>query len=113
LAQGLVPRVLTNNLNVTIAGTLSMAGLGVASFRYGTQADNAVELQVVTGTGKIVVCSREENRELFDAVRCSLGQFGIITRAKVRLRRCKPKVRKYYLLYDDLGALMADAKRVM
>jgi FAD/FMN-containing dehydrogenase len=90
-----------------------MAGLGVASFRYGTQADNVTELQVVTGTGDIVVCSREENRELFDAVRCSLGQFGIITRAKVRLRRCQPKVRKYYLLYDDLGALMEDSKKVM
>jgi cytokinin dehydrogenase len=113
LEKGLVPRVLTNNLNVTIGGTVSMAGLGVASFRYGTQADNVDELEVVTGTGEIVVCSREENRELFDAVRCSLGQFGIITRAKVRLRHCKPKVRKYYLLYDDLGTLMADAKRVM
>ncbi|HEX2644161.1 MAG TPA: FAD-binding protein [Thermoanaerobaculia bacterium] len=111
--QGLVPRVLTNNLGVSISGTLSMAGLGVASFRYGTQADNAVELQVVTGAGDIVVCSREENRELFDVVRCGLGQFGIITRAKIRLRHCKPNVRKYYLLYDDLGALMEDAKNVM
>ncbi len=111
--QGLVPRVLTNNLGVSISGTLSMAGLGVASFRYGTQADNAVELLVVTGAGDIVTCSREENRELFDVVRCGLGQFGIIVRAKVRLRRCKSTVRKYYLLYDDLGALMADAKKVM
>lgn len=111
--QGLVPRVLTNNLGVSISGTLSMAGLGVASFRYGTQADNAVELLVVTGAGDIVTCSREENRELFDVVRCGLGQFGIIIRAKVRLRRCKSTVRKYYLLYDDLGALMEDAKKVM
>ncbi len=110
---GLVPRVLTNNLNVSISGTLSVAGLGVASFRYGTQADNVVELQVVTGTGEIVTCSREENRELFDVVRCGLGQFGIITRDKVLLRRSKPKVRKYYLLYDDLCVLMEDARKVM
>ena len=113
LEKGLVPRVLTNNLNVAVSGTLSMAGLGVASFRYGTQADNAVELEVVTGTGDIVTCSREQNRELFDVVRCGLGQFGIITRAKVRLRRCKSMVRKYYLLYDDLGVLMEDQKKVM
>ncbi len=90
-----------------------MAGLGVASFRYGTQADNAVELEVVTGAGEIVTCSREQNRELFDVVRCGLGQFGIITRAKIRLRRCKPNVRKYYLLYDDLGAFMQDAEKIM
>jgi len=113
LAQGLVPPVLTNNLGVSIAGTLSMAGLGVASFRYGTQADNALELEVVTGAGEIVTCSREANRELFDVVRCGLGQFGIITRAKIRLRRAKPRVRMYYLLYDDLGVLMEDVQRIM
>ncbi len=113
LEHDLVPRVLTNNLGVSLGGTLSMAGLGVASFRYGTQADNAVELEVVTGTGEIVTCSRTAHGELFDAVRCGLGQFGILTRAKVRLRACKPRVRKYYLLYDDLGVLMEDVKRVM
>ncbi|HTQ78472.1 MAG TPA: FAD-binding protein [Thermoanaerobaculia bacterium] len=113
LEKGLVPRVLTNNLGVSISGTLSMAGLGVASFRYGTQADNALELEVVTGTGEVVVCSREAHRDLFDSVRCGLGQFGIITKAKMRLRACKPKVRKYYLLYDDLGVLMEDVQRVM
>jgi cytokinin dehydrogenase len=113
LEKGLVPRVLTNNLGVTISGTLSVAGLGVASFRYGAQADNALELEVVTGTGEIVTCSREANRDLFDAVRCGLGQFGIITQAKLRLRACKNKVRKYYLLYDDLGILMEDVQGVM
>lgn len=111
--RGLVPRVLTNNLNVTLAGTTSVAGLGVASFRYGTQADNAVELEVVTGAGDIIICSRDRNQDLFNAVRCGLGQFGIITRVKTRLRRCKPKVRMYHLLYDDLGVFMKDAELVM
>ena len=77
--RGLVPPVLTNNLGVSIAGTLSVAGLGVASYRYGTQADNALELEVVTGEGEVVTCSAEENRDLFDVVRCGFGQFGIIT----------------------------------
>jgi len=111
--QGLVPRVLTNNLNVTLAGTTSVAGLGVASYRYGTQADNAVELEVVLGTGEVVTCSRQHNSEVFDALRCSLGQFGIITRVKTRLRKCKPKVRMYHLLYDELGDFMQDAEAVM
>ncbi len=112
-AQGLVPPVLTNNLGVTIAGTLSMAGLGVASFRHGTQADSALELEVVTGTGEVVTCSREQHRELFDMVRCGLGQFGIITRARIRLRRCQPNVRMYTLIYDDLKTFMDDSLVVM
>src|SRR6185295_13744539 len=111
--RGLVPPTLTNNLGVTIAGTTSMAGLGVASFRYGSQADNALEIEVVTGEGEIAVCSRERNPELFDAVRCTLGQIGIITRVKTRLRKALPHVRQYTLVYDDLGNFMADAKKVM
>jgi cytokinin dehydrogenase len=111
--RGLVPPVLTNNLGVSIAGTTSVAGLGVASFRYGTQADNAVELEVVTGAGEVVVCSRERNRELFDVVRCGLGQFGIITRVKTRLRPCQQKIRMFHLLYDDLGVFMRDAEAIM
>lgn len=110
---GYVPPVLTNNLGVSIAGTTSVAGLGVASYRFGTQADSAVEIEVVTGAGEIVTCSREENRELFDAVRCGFSQFGIITRIKTKIRPCKQKIRMYHLLYDDLGDFMKDAEKVM
>jgi cytokinin dehydrogenase len=111
--QRLSPPVLTNNLDVTVGGTLSMAGLGVASWRHGTQADNCMELEVVTGTGEIVRCSVIENRELFDAVRCGAGQFGIITEAVLKVRRHAPHFRSFYLLYDDLAALLGDLKTVM
>ncbi len=111
--RGLVPPVLTNNLGVSIAGTVSVAGLGVASYRYGTQADNVLELEVVTGEGEITTCSPDRNRDLFDVARCGFGQFGVITRAKLRLRPCRPKVRMYYLLYDDLGTFMKDAEKIM
>ncbi|HKB08583.1 MAG TPA: FAD-binding protein [Candidatus Polarisedimenticolia bacterium] len=111
--QNLVPPVLTNNLGVTIGGTLSVAGLGIASFRFGAQGDNVTEMEVVTGAGDVVACSEAKDREVFDVVRSTLGQFGVITRAKLKLRRCKPKTRTYYLLYDDLGAIMRDAHAIM
>ena len=111
--MGLVPPTLTNNLGVTIGGTLSVAGLGVASFLHGAQGDNALELEVVTGAGDIVECSPSKNADLFDSVRSSLGQFGVITRAKVRLRRFRPNVRIYFLLYDDLGTFMKDSVVLM
>lgn len=112
-ARGLVPPVLTNNLAVTVSGTTSVAGLGVASFRHGTQADQALEIECVTGEGEVVVCSRERESELFDMVRCSLGQIAAITRVRTRLRETAPRVRQYTLVYDDLGRFMADAARVM
>lgn len=113
LPHARLPPVLTNNLRVTVGGTLSTAGLGVSSFRYGTQADHCLELEVVTAAGERVTCSETGNRELFDAVRCGLGQWGIITRAKVRLRPVRPMVRTYYLLYDRLEALMRDLEPLL
>jgi cytokinin dehydrogenase len=111
--ESLSPPVLTNNLDVTVGGTLSTAGLGVASWREGTQADNCLELQVVTGQGEILHCSAEEHRDLFDAVRAGVGQFGIITEATLKIRRHRPSYRSFYVLYDDLGALLEDLKRLM
>jgi len=111
--QQLSPPVLTNNLGVTIGGTLSSAGLGVASWRHGTQADNCLELEVVTGEGEIVRCSSQQNQDLFDGVRAGMGQFGVITGATLKIRTHQPRFRSYYLLYDDLGVLLDDLKVVM
>jgi len=113
VSRRLSPPVLTNNLDVTVGGTLSMGGLGVSSWRYGTQADNCLSLEVVTGTGQIVQCSETENRDLFDAARCGAGQFGVITEAALKLRRHAPRFRSFYLLYDNLAALLDDLKIVM
>jgi cytokinin dehydrogenase len=109
----LVPPVLTNNLSVTVGGTLSIAGIGVASFRYGTQGDNVRELDVVTGTGNLVTCDRKRNADLFWGALSGLGQVGVITRARLDLRRFKPMTRTYYLLYRDLPTFLDDAKRAM
>ena len=109
----LVPRVLTNNLGVTIGGTLSIAGIGVASFKYGSQGDNVLELDVVTGEGELVTCSPETESDLFWSVIAGLGQVGIITRARLALRRMKAMTRTYYLLYDDLRRFLDDARAAM
>lgn len=110
---GMVPRVLTNNLGVTVGGTVAMAGIGVASFKYGSQGDNVVEMDVVTGEGKLVTCSPEKNEDLFWGTIAGLGQVGTITRARLQLRRMKPMSRTYYLLYDDLRVFLDDARMAM
>ena len=107
LPAGRVPRVLTNNLDTTVGGTLAMAGVGTSSHRYGTQADNVERLHVVTGSGVAARCSRDENPDLFDAARCGLGQFAVITRARLVLRAAGTAVRTERLAYHGLDGLLA------
>lgn len=108
LPHKVAPPVLTNNFDVTIGGTCSAGGLGQNSFRYGSQADNCLAVEVVTAAGDIVWCTPEENSELFYHILCGYGQFGIMTRIQHRLKRYKPYTRTYFLRYDDLGSLLRD-----
>jgi FAD/FMN-containing dehydrogenase len=109
--RGLTPPIVTDWLGVSVGGTLSMGGFGFMSFRRGTQMDNLLELEVVTGAGERVVCSREHNPELFDIVRGTHGKFGIITRARIPLEPAPPKVRMVQACYGSARAMLNDLER--
>ncbi|KAM7512986.1 hypothetical protein LguiB_011861 [Lonicera macranthoides] len=85
LDHGLSPVSWTDYLYLTVGGTLSNAGISGQSFRCGPQISNVHELDVITGKGEFVTCSKRMNSELFYAVLGGLGQFGIITRARIVL----------------------------
>ena len=104
--------VLTDSAFPTVGGTLSAGGFGAASVRFGAQVGHVERLEVVTPAGDLVTCSRESERELFDAVRAGQGQFGVITRAWLRLRRCPSRIRYYHLRYVDMDRLADDVERL-
>ncbi|MEA2600674.1 MAG: cytokinin dehydrogenase [Acidobacteriota bacterium] len=108
LSRGTAPPTLTDYIDLSIGGTLSVGGVGGQAFREGPQVSNVLELQVVTGRGQIVTCSPTQRRQLFDAVRAGLGQFGVIVRARVRLVSVQPSTRFYTAKYDDLHVFLQD-----
>jgi cytokinin dehydrogenase len=85
LPHGLTPPVLTDYLELSVGGTLSVGGVGGASPHYGAQADNVLELEVVTGAGQRAVCSPTRAPELFYAVLAGLGQCAVLVRATLRM----------------------------
>ncbi|HEX3763892.1 MAG TPA: FAD-binding protein [Kofleriaceae bacterium] len=107
-AHGATPPVFTDYVHLSVGGTLSVGGIGGTSQHFGVQVDNVDELDVVTGRGERVVCSRASHRELFEAVLAGAGQCAIIVRAKLRLVRAAPQARVFLLFYDDLDAYLAD-----
>ena len=86
----------------------------MASFKYGSQGDNVLEMDVVTGAGETVTCGPDgPEEELFWSVVAGLGQVAIATRLRLQLRRFKPMTRTYYVLYDDIHRFLSDSEKIM
>jgi cytokinin dehydrogenase len=112
LAQGLRPPALTGYTNLSVGGTLSVGGISVSN-RAGAQVDNVKELSVVTGDGRLVRCSRQRNRVLFEGVLAGLGQCGIITRAVLELVPAEPQARSFLATYTDGAAFFSDLRTLL
>lgn len=110
LAQGLTPPVLTDFIELSVGGTLSVGGIGGATNRYGLQVDNVLELQVVTGTGELRACSPSLRPELFNAVLGGLGQFALIVSATLKLIAAPSQARVYRLFYSELEVFTRDQR---
>ncbi|MBW4633922.1 MAG: FAD-binding protein [Iphinoe sp. HA4291-MV1] len=110
LERQLTPPVLTDYIELSVGGTLSVGGIGGAAHRYGVQVDNVLEVQVVTGEGKLKVCSPFQKRDLFEAVLAGLGQCGIIVRATIRLIPAATHTRVFLLYYDNLATFTRDQR---
>jgi DMATS type aromatic prenyltransferase len=111
-AHGLAPPVLTDYLGLSVGGTLSVGGVGGASFRHGLQTDQVLELRVVTGRGDVRTCSAQQDRELFDACRAGLGQVAIIVAARLRLSPAPARVRVARITHDALAPFLEDQSRL-
>ena len=112
LAKNLTPPVFADTMTLTVGGTLSVGGLGNTSQHFGAQVDNATELDVVTGDGRLVTCSLQRESELFNMVIAGLGQCGIIVRARIRLVPAPRGVVLHNLVYDDLETYISDQKQI-
>ncbi|CAK9167060.1 unnamed protein product [Ilex paraguariensis] len=136
LEHGLAPVSWTDYLYLSVGGTLSNAGISGQSFRYGPQISNVHEMDIITGeynvdihrfwlvtslshlgdllgTGELVTCSKQWNSELFFAVLGGLGQFGIITRARIVLDKAPNRVKWVRLLYSDFSTFTRDQEKLI
>ncbi|KAF3442002.1 hypothetical protein FNV43_RR15918 [Rhamnella rubrinervis] len=113
LRHGLAPKSWTDYLYLTVGGTLSYAGISGQAFRHGPQIDNVYQLEVVTGKGEVVTCSENQNADLFYGVQGGLGQFGIITRARISLEPAPKMVKWIRVLYSDFALFTKDQEHLI
>ena len=111
-ARGLTPPALTGFLGLSFGGTLSLGGIPPA-IQSGGQVDSVLELEVVTGTGELRRCSPTQDADLFEAVLAGLGQFGIITKATVKLGPAPTRVHGHELAYPEIDSFFKDFKTLL
>jgi len=77
---------------VGVAGLTLGGGLGYLTRRFGWAVDNLVEVEIVTADGRARHASRDENAELFWAIRGAGANLGVVTSFTFRLHEVGPTV---------------------
>lgn len=85
LQYGLLPTVVPQLKTITVGGAVSGVGIESSSFRYGLVHETVLEMEILLGDGRIVVCSPAQNPDLFFGFPNSYGTLGYALRLKIRL----------------------------
>ncbi|ELZ82254.1 FAD linked oxidase [Haloferax larsenii JCM 13917] len=75
-----------------LAGLTLGGGFGYLTRRFGWTVDNLLEVEIVTADGEVRRASRDENEDLFWAIRGAGHNFGVITSFTFRLHEVGPMV---------------------
>ncbi|KAI1280777.1 L-gulonolactone oxidase [Halotydeus destructor] len=84
--HGLALSVLGSVSDLTLAGIISTATHG-SGIKYRVNAAYVTELELLTSSGDLVKCSREEKPEVFNSALCGLGAIGVLVSATIQ---CEP-----------------------
>jgi FAD/FMN-containing dehydrogenase len=80
------------NSTTGVAGLTLGGGFGWLSRKYGLSVDNLVSADVVTAKAELVHASKEQNADLFWALRGGGGNFGVVTNFEFALHPVGPNV---------------------
>jgi FAD/FMN-containing dehydrogenase len=112
IAHGLMPAVVPELEGITIGGAVSGCSIESTSFHHGGFHDTCLEYEVVTGDGRVLTCSREQDPLVFEMMHGSYGTLGILTKLTFTLVPAKPYVRMDYRTFTSAEAFFQELRKV-
>jgi FAD/FMN-containing dehydrogenase len=103
LPTGQMPLVVPQLKTITLGGAVTGLGIESSSFRNGTPHESVIEMDVLTGAGEVLTCSRTENADLFHGFPNSYGTLGYALRLRIELERTSPYVHLQHVRCDSVS----------
>ncbi len=112
LRDGTMPAVVPQLKSITLGGALAGVGIEASSFRRGLVHDTIAAFDVLTGDGRIVTCTPDnEHRDLFFGFPNSYGTLGYALAVTARTVPVKSFVALEHVHYSSSDACFADITR--
>jgi len=109
LRHGVMPAVVPELKTITLGGAVAGVGIESSSHRYGLVHETVLELEVLTGDGRVLVCRPDnEYADLFYGLPNSYGTLGYALRVKARTAPVKPFVHLEHLPFTDPQAFFEE-----
>jgi FAD/FMN-containing dehydrogenase len=108
LAHGVMPAVVPQLKTITLGGAAVGVGIEATSFRHGLVHETLLEMDVLTGTGEVVLARPDnEHRDLFFGLPNSYGTLGYALRLRARTLPVKPYVRVEHHPFENAERFFA------
>ena len=105
LAHGAMPCVVPQLKSITVGGAVAGVGIEATSFRYGLVHHTAAAYEILTGHGRVVICTPDnEHRDLFFGFPNSYGTLGYALKLTMRTRPTREFVRVEHIRFSDAAA---------
>ena len=112
LAHATMPAVVPQLKTITLGGAVAGVGIESSSHRYGLVHETVRELEVLTGTGEVVVCTANNaHSDLFFGFPNSYGTLGYALRVKAATVDVRPFVHLQHRPFSNAGEFFTALER--
>jgi FAD/FMN-containing dehydrogenase len=104
LPYGLIPLVVPQLKTITLGGAVTGLGIESASFRNGCPHESVLEMDVLTGDGRVLTVSPDgEHSDLFYGFPNSYGTLGYALRLRIELEPVTPYVHLRHVRFNTVA----------